>query len=420
MSSRFTGRAGPLRGLAVALAVATPVVAVVASLLVLALTEAQRDAFESSAVDEARTVLLLVPDDVDGPTAQQLSRNLRQPDAREVVVVASDGTVARSSRSVTLADVPPPVQGDATTPVSARTEVAGQPVLVVGGPTRPGASRVYLFFSERPLEEERRGTVSSVALGSLLVLALVAGAGWWRSDRRARALDASGAQERAFMAHLAHELRTPVGALVTAASLVDTSRLTDVPEQLRQPLETMLVQARRLRTIVEDLLELSRLEAGHLELRLEAVDLEQVVTEIVSGYGWYDVQVETSGPTLVEADRQSLTRLALNLVANARDHAGGRVEVTVRGTPDDVVLEVADDGPGLDPEQARVLTHPDRPRTSRPGPGGHGLGLLITRAHADLLGAGIDVDSGHGRGTRIRVHLRAADIEAPRQPAPLR
>jgi two-component system sensor histidine kinase MtrB len=221
------------------------------------------------------------------------------------------------------------------------------------------------------------------------------------------------------MAHLAHELRTPVGVLVTAASLVDTSRLAELPEQLRRPLETMLVQARRLRNIVEDLLELSRLEAGHLEPQLEAVDLEQVVTEIVSGYGWHDVRVETSGTTLVEADRQSLTRLALNLVANARDHAVSLVEVTVRGTPDDVVLEVADDGPGLEPEQARVLTDPDRPRTSRARPDGHGLGLLIARAHADLLGAGIDVDAGRGRGTRVRVHLRGADVEVPRDPAPL-
>lgn len=410
-SSPRTAPAGPLRGLLVAVALTAPVVAVVATVLVWSLTEVQREAFEAGAVDEARTVLMLVPD-VDGRGAQELSRALRQPDVREVVVVASDGTIARSSSAVTLADVPPPVQEEAGTPVSARTEVAGRPVLVVGGATDVGTSRVYLFFSEQPLEEERRGTVWSVALVSLLVLAFAAGGGWWRSNRRARALDTSREQERAYMAHLAHELRTPVGVLVTAASLVDTSRLADLSEQLRRPLETMLVQTRRLRGIVEDLLELSRLEAGHLELQLEAVDLEQVATEVVTGYGWHDVHVVASGSTLVEADRQSLTRLVLNLVANARDHAGSRVEVAVRGTPDGVVLEVADDGPGLAPEQAGVLTDPARPHTSRPGPGGHGLGLLITRAHADLLGAHIDVDAGRGGGTRIRVHLRTADIAA--------
>lgn len=406
--SRLAGRlgsAGPVRTVLVTLAVAAPVVAVLAALAVHVLADEQRAAFEAGALGETRSVLVAAPADIDRRAADQLSRALRRPERLEAVVVAADGGVGRSSGAVDVTDVPVDLRARTAPPALARTTVAGEPVLVVGGATGPGTTRLFLFFSERPLAQQQDRTVLLVASAASLVLLLVAAGGWRRSTRRARALAELREQEQAYMGHLAHELRTPVGALVTAASLVPGQHLRGSPAELRRPVEIMQDQSRRLRTVVEDLLELSRLEAGHVQPRPESVDLAQVVSEVVSGYGWDDVAVDADGPTLVHADRQSLARVALNLIGNARRHGDGRVRVSVHPTSRGAVLQVSDDGPGLEEERVDVLT--GRARGSGRA-GRQGLGLMITRAHADLLGARIEVDTPPGAGTRVRVELPPA------------
>lgn len=397
----------PVRAAFLTFALAAPLLCLAALLVTQAMTRHQQDTFEARALEETRSIIATLQE-VEGWDAAELGRLLRRPQRLEVVLVDDDGTVTRSSGSVGLGDVPDQVRTGRTVPDSARTSVDGEPFLVAGGTAGSSPTAVFLFFSERPLVDgQTRLMLVTTATAAALALAAACG-GWAHSHRRVRDLAQRTARERAYTAHVAHELRTPVGALVTAASLIDQPQLRRAPDVVREPVEMMQDQSRRLRRIVEDLLELSRLESGQVELTWEDVDVAQVVEETIASYGWHDVRYCTSGQTLAHIDRRSLARLALNLVGNAVRHAR-RVQVTISGGPDDVVVEVADDGPGLRDEHVELLTGRTPMGARSLAKERHGLGLLIIRAHAELLDARIDVTTHPGRGTTIRLGLRAAD-----------
>lgn len=387
------------------LVLSAPALAIAAVTVFAVLAEQQRHTFESRARAETSSVLAVLPGDVSGPAAEKVGQALRRPRQLEVVLVDARGAVTRSSPIVGLGDVPREVRDAGAVMTHRRTSVADVPFLVAGGATGSG-SDVYLFFSERPLERDQDRLALVVTGTASAVLFVAVAGGWARTYRRVRHLAARRAREQAFTAHLAHELRTPVGALVTASSLVDESILRSSPDVLREPVELMRTQVHRLRGIVEDLLELSRLETGQVQLRLETVDLAQVAEETIRSCGWSDVAVEATGPQCARADRQSVVRLLLNLVGNARRHANGEVRVAVRGDEREVLLEVSDDGPGMDRDLVEVLTDPDRPGADRRSTSGRrGLGLLIVRAHAALLGAAVEVETGRGTGTAILLRL---------------
>jgi signal transduction histidine kinase len=405
---RFPAPGTPARAALLTFVLAAPLLCLTAFLVTEAVSSQQQQAFESRALEETRSILATLPDDVDGADADELGQALRRPQRLEVVLVDAEGVVSRSSNSVDLADVPAHVRTGRAVPVSARTSVDGESFLVAGGTTGSGSPAVFLFFSERPLQDDQsRLLLASTATAAALAVAAT-GAGWTRSHRRARHLALRTARERAYTAHLAHELRTPVGALVTAASLIGERQLRRAPEELREPVEMMQDQSRRLRRIVEDLLELSRLESGQIELTPEDVDVAQVVRETIASYGWEDVRVHTTGHTLAHTDRRSIGRLALNLIGNAVRHAE-RVAVILSGSPDAVVLEVSDDGPGLKAEHVEVLSGPTPFGGRSPARRRHGLGLLIVRAHADLLDAPLKVTTDPGTGTTVRLTFPAAD-----------
>lgn len=407
----------PARAALLIFVLTAPLLCLTALLLAEVVSRQQQESFESQALEEARSILATLPDDVDGSDADALGQALRRPQHLEVVLIDADGVVSRSSSSVDLSDVPADVRATQTVPVSARTSVDGEPFLVAGGPTGSSPTAMFLFFSERPLRDEQ-GRLTLVTVSAAAGLAIAAAcAGWARSHRRVRNLALRTTRERAYTAHLAHELRTPVGALVTAASLIDEPRLRRYPSELREPVQMMQNQSRRLRRIVENLLELSRLESGQVDLTLEDVDVLQVIDETIVSYGWDDVLVRASGTTLAHTDRRSVARLALNLIGNAVRHARHQVVVTVRGGPDDIVVEVCDDGPGLKAEHVDILKGPAQYEAQRRA---HGLGLLIIRAHAELLGARLDLVTEPDTGTAVRLTFRAADdLTDAGQPGPI-
>lgn len=384
-------------------------------LLILLVTQHQREDFESRSLTETRSILAAVPEDIEGRAADRLGRALRRPAELEVVLVDGRGVVSSSSPVVGLADVPLDLRSGGPAAGAVRTSIAGEPFLVTGGSGAAGSTDVFLFFSERPLEQDRNRSVLLITLLSAAVLLTTATGGWVQTHRRTRALAARREEERAYTAHLAHELRTPVGALVTAASLVDEPTLRRAPVEVRRPVEVMQEQSRRLRRIVEDQLELSRLAAGQVEIRTEPVDVAQVVRETVATHGGADVELDLAEGAIAAVDRQSLARLLLNLITNAVQHARARVRVVVQSSATLVTVEVVDDGPGMDPDLAALLVDPadshDREaEVAREAPG---LGLLIARAHATLLHASITVDGDGPAGTTVRVELGAADETTP-------
>ncbi|MFJ8470423.1 sensor histidine kinase [Kitasatospora sp. NPDC094011] len=193
-------------------------------------------------------------------------------------------------------------------------------------------------------------------------------------DLMSRTLHRRLADEQRFTADVAHELRTPLTGLVTAAELLPPGR----PTQLVQN----RVQA--LRALVEDLLEVSRLDADVESPDLSAVPLERAVRRTVTLTG-LDVAVEIAADTTgqqVRTDLRRLDRILGNLLLNAHRHGAGPVELHVDGRR----ITVRDHGPGYPDD---LLHHgPQRFRTNAPERGrGHGLGLTIATGHTRVIGA---------------------------------
>jgi signal transduction histidine kinase len=217
---------------------------------------------------------------------------------------------------------------------------------------------------------------------------------------------------RDLLANVSHELRTPLGALrAKLENLVDEVETAD-PATLK----AMLRQVERLGSLVEQLLDLSRLESGAVPLersRFAAAALvELVVEEWRTQAEIRDIRVEGEvEPASLElhGDEQRLHQVLANLVANALRHSprGGRV--LVRAAADDglVRLEVCDDGPGIPPEEAeRVFERfyrADEARSAKDG--GTGLGLSISRWIVDLHGGRIRAEAREPNGCRMVVEL---------------
>lgn len=178
--------------------------------------------------------------------------------------------------------------------------------------------------------------------------------------------------ERRFTADVAHELRTPVGGLLAAADLLPPGETEDL----------IRARVRDLRGLVEDLLEISRLDAGAEQPLRTRVPLGAVVAEAVARTG-LDTEVDVAEPAAtVETDPRRLERIVGNLVGNAHRHGAGPVLVRVEGR----TVVVRDHGPGFPDD---LLLHgPRRFHTGAEERGsGHGLGLTIALGQARLLGA---------------------------------
>lgn len=234
----------------------------------------------------------------------------------------------------------------------------------------------------------------------------------------AEQLEETDRVRRDLVANVSHELRTPISALqAVLENLVDEVEPPD-PETLR----VMLGQVQRLGRLVQQLLDLSRLEAGVVPLerrRFEVAPLlDQAVHEArihaqrgMSKEVQLSVDVEPTS-LVADADPERLHQVVANLLENAVRHApeGSEVEVTAAGHDGAIRIEVADQGPGIPAEQAdRVFERfyrTDGGRSSAAG--GTGLGLAIARWIVDLHGGSIRAERNEPRGCRMVVALPKA------------
>ncbi|MFC8962811.1 ATP-binding protein [Streptomyces sp. NPDC057094] len=199
-------------------------------------------------------------------------------------------------------------------------------------------------------------------------VAAVAGA----LDTMASSLQRKLLSEQRFTADVAHELRTPLTGLHAAAELLPPGR----------PTELVLDRVATLRTLTEDLLEISRLDARRERLELDSEPLVPLAERVVRASGT-DTEVRVVRATRVETDRRRLERVLGNLVANAHKHGAGPVVLTVDGP----VVTVRDHGEGY---PGYLVEHgPQRFRTEG-GATGHGLGLTIALGQAEVLGARLE------------------------------
>ncbi|MFJ4469162.1 ATP-binding protein [Streptomyces sp. NPDC089424] len=221
-------------------------------------------------------------------------------------------------------------------------------------------------------------------------------------DSMATSLQGKLLAEQRFTADVAHELRTPLTGLHAAAELLPPGR----------PTELVRDRVAALRTLTEDLLEISRLDTGRERLDLDTEELGALARRVVRASGT-DTAVRVVRDTRVETDRRRLERVLGNLVANAHKHGRPPVVLTVDGP----VVTVRDHGAGY-PEYL-VAHGPQRFRTEG-GAKGHGLGLTIALGQAEVLGARLEFRHAPGGGAVARLtlpqappHPSTADEEAP-------
>ena len=231
------------------------------------------------------------------------------------------------------------------------------------------------------------------------------------SERRLRA---SEAQLRRFVADASHELRTPIAAISAYAELFGRGA-SEQKADLERVMGGIRNETSRMEHLVADLLLLARLDEGR-PMERRSVDLVALCAEAVNtastvGPDW-PVTFHASRPIEVMGDAISLRQVLDNLLANVRAHTppGTTVRVSVEPEGDGAVLTVADNGPGMDPEQAEHVferfyrSDPSRSRVN----GGAGLGLSIVSAIVASHGGTVSATGAVGVGTTVTVHLPAA------------
>jgi two-component system sensor histidine kinase MtrB len=226
-------------------------------------------------------------------------------------------------------------------------------------------------------------------------------------EAKIAALSAAQARERRFTSDVAHELRTPLTALVGEASLL-AEHLDRMPSESRRPAELLIADVGRLRRLVEELMEISRFDAGAESVQAEEVDVAALVAATLRARGW-DGRVRLDGDGLkLTSDPRRLERIVGNLVGNALEHSASEVSVRIASGNGDAVVEVADDGPGIAPEHLPHLFERFYKADAARSGGGTGLGLAIAQENARLLGGEIQVASEPGAGSRFTLRLPVA------------
>ncbi len=243
-----------------------------------------------------------------------------------------------------------------------------------------------------------------------------------------RALEASRAKS-AFLANMSHELRTPLNAVIGYTELIQEDLslgdedLEALPLQsIQSDLAKVHRAAKHLLALINDILDLSKVEAGKMDLHVDEFDLAELIDEVVDtvrplvAQNGNRIVNAGGGPTLLAADRTKLKQVLLNLVGNAAKFTEdgqitlGAASVEVNGA-DGVRLDVADTGMGIPADKIDRLFEPftqaDESTTRRHG--GTGLGLTICKRFCEMMGGYVRVDSEVGRGTTFSVFLPTAE-----------
>jgi len=405
-----------------------------------------------SAIDDAADRLTASP---TRDQVRDLASRLRARGGFDVVAVEGDGSFETTSISRSAASVPATLvtRVKAGRVAWARTGSGGRSAVIVGGHVSDGPD-LYLFFplSDRAadLNVLRNVLVAVSAVVVLLsgLLGALAARGLLRPLRRARgaahrlelglyqtrlpeegrdefadlahsfnrmadALEHSmqdlqrlEASHRRFVSDVAHELRTPLTALTTSADVLE-AHSAGLDDHGRRAARLLVVESRRLAVLVEDLMEISRLDARVAAMEWEPVELAAIVAGALDLRGWrHRVELHADGEAATWGDRRRLDAIVANLVGNALEHGTPPVRVEVAATSEEISVAVTDVGPGIAAEHLPHLferfykADPARTRS-----GGSGLGLAIAQENARLHGGEVSVTGPPERGTTFTLSL---------------
>jgi two-component system sensor histidine kinase MtrB len=425
----------------------------------LVVSRSRLDDSVSTSLAQARTNLVLAETLLAGSSAPQAVSDLiafygRAPGDFKTVVLTDDQTLGSSlARAEISTDLRERVQkGDLA---YERVRIAGTPHLVAGGRPPPSRAELYFFFSEAALHDDLAQLRTILLTGWAIVVVLSAAAGALVSRRLLRpvgqasaaahalaeglletrlpvenddefgvwavsfnemaealeakihALSEARAREQRFTSDVAHELRTPVTALVGEAALL-AEHIERMPREARRPAQLLVEDVSRLRHLIEELMEISRLDAGREGVRAEPVDLGSLVSGVLRSRGWETSVLLGAEGVVVESDPRRVERIVSNLVENALTHGGRDVAVRIGREETDALVEVSDRGPGIASEHLPHVFERFAKADPARASAGSGLGLAIALENARLLGGGIDAWSELGVGSRFTLRLPVA------------
>jgi PAS domain S-box-containing protein len=239
-------------------------------------------------------------------------------------------------------------------------------------------------------------------------------------ERRRAEIEAGRANhaKSEFLSRMSHELRTPLNAVLGFAQLLEIDSLT---AGQGDSVDHILRGGRHLLGLIDEVLDISRIEAGHLSISLEPVLLGEVIQETFEliqpvAATWkvrLDGELPEAGDCYVLADRQRLKQVLLNFLSNAVkfNRSGGMVRISVEEAPGARLrVKVSDTGPGIAPRlMGRLFTPFDRLGAETRGVEGTGLGLALSKRLAEVMGGAVGVDSVVGQGSTFWVELPRAE-----------
>jgi PAS domain S-box-containing protein len=230
------------------------------------------------------------------------------------------------------------------------------------------------------------------------------------------AAEAANKAKSVFLANMSHELRTPLNAILGFSAML--RRESTLIESQREKLDIINRSGDHLLTLINDVLEVSKIEAGRLQIELMTFDLGTMIRDVTDMMrqraqekGLQLLLDQASDfPRYIRGDEARLRQVLINLVGNAVKYTneGG---VTVRlgvneCAPGHLLIEVEDTGPGITPEDQKRLFDPFVTLSEDTALGGTGLGLTISRHFMELMGGKISVDSTLGKGSTFRIDLK--------------
>ncbi|MGH9086347.1 MAG: ATP-binding protein [Acidimicrobiales bacterium] len=462
----FTTRLGLRSRITLAFAVGALLLSALLSSTSWALTRAnllnqREDSATVIVVQNARSLRAQVTPDTDQEALLPLLSSLSTPLGSRPILYFDDNYVSltpefgqdalpASTREAVL-------DGEA---VRMRYRLRGEMQLVVGVPIPSSGAAYFEIVSLEDLESTLDALGVSLVGASLLTTLAGAGFGAWASRRTLRPLAgvstaamalaagrldtrleasedpdlrpisssfndmAQTLQDRIerdarFASDVSHELRSPLMTLAASIEVMDNQR-DELPDRARAALDLMVADISLFQQLVEDLLEISRFDAGVVRLEMEEVHLAELLMQAVSHATDRDVPVEIDADLaglVVPADKRRIVRVVTNLLDNAAKYGDGATSVAHRKVPDGVQIAVEDAGPGV-PEEDRALIFDRFSRGAGAGRRGStdgvGLGLALVAEHVNLHGGRVWVEprSDGADGARFVVELPVHDDDA--------
>jgi len=214
-----------------------------------------------------------------------------------------------------------------------------------------------------------------------------------------------------FLANISHEIRTPMNAVLGYTQLIEND--PELPENYRRPLKAIHSAGNHLISLIDDVLDLSKIEAGAMELDIRNFDLDELTEDVSEmfairceqkGLAW-QTDLQISEPA-VHADDRKLRQILINLLGNSVKFTDeGQVRLTIKQNGQYYTFSVLDTGPGVTQDAQQHIFEPFQQAEEGEAKGGTGLGLAITKRHIELMGGSLNLESTLGKGSCFHFEL---------------